>query len=183
MCVPHFHLRVIERKKNWELNGAVSSVTLPSSSLTRTFFLFLLLAFWGRKWKKKCSWKPRWKETVLRKKAISDMWIILHYFIALILWLITVSIQNGSFLQCYNLKKIVSFKLLKIGHDYIRYSSVGKEYAWRAGDLSSIPGSGRSSGEGNGNPFQYPCLENPRARGDWWAAVNGVTKSRAWLNY
>ena len=151
MCVPHFNSRVIERKKNWELNGAVSSVTLPSSSLTRTFFLFLLLAFWGRKWKKKCSWKPRWKETVLRKKAISDMWIILHYFIALILWLITVSIQNGSFLQCYNLKKIVSFKLLKIGHDYIRYSSVGKEYAWRAGDLSSIPGSGRSSGEGNGN--------------------------------
>ena len=95
------------------------------------------------------------------------MWIILHYFIALILWLITVSIQNGSFLQCYNLKKIVSFKLLKIGHDYIRYSSVGKEYAWRAGDLSSIPGSGRSSGEGIGCPFQY----------SWASLVSQLVKS------
>ena len=155
MCVLQFHLRVTERKKNSEPNGGVSSVTLPSSSLTRTFFLVLVLAFGGKKKKKekKCSWKPRWKETVLRKKAISDMWIILHYFIALILWLITVSIQNGTFLQCYNLKKIVSFKLLKIRHDYIRYSSVGKESTFRAGDPSSIPGSGRSPGEGNGNPF------------------------------
>ena len=156
MCVLQFHLRVTERKKNSEPNGGVSSVTLPSSSLTRTFFLVLVLAFWGKKKKKKekkCSWKPRWKETVLRKKAISDMWIILHYFIASILWLITVSIQNGTFLQCYNLKKIVSFKLLKIRHDYIRYNSVGKESTFRAGDPSSIPGSGRSPGEGNGNPF------------------------------
>ena len=123
-----------------------------------TFFLFnqdilscFTISILGKK--KKCSWKPRWKETVLRRKAISDMWIILHYFIASILWLITVSIQNGTFLQCYNLKKIVSFKLLKIRHDYIRYSSVGKESTCRAGDPSSIPRSGKSPGEGNGNPF------------------------------
>ena len=49
------------------------------------------------------------------------------------------------------------------------YSSVGKESACNAGDLGSIPGSGRSSGEGNGNPIQYSCLENPMDRGAWQA--------------
>ena len=45
--------------------------------------------------------------------------------------------------------------------------SDGKESACNAGDLSSIPGLGRSPGEGNGNPFQYSCLENPMDRGAW----------------
>ena len=46
-----------------------------------------------------------------------------------------------------------------------------------AGDMVSIPGSGRSPGKGNGNPFQYSCLENPVDRGNWWAIVfHGVTK-------
>ena len=44
------------------------------------------------------------------------------------------------------------------------------------GDLSSIPGSGRSPGGGNGNPLQCSCLENPMDRGAWWATVHGVTK-------
>ena len=45
-------------------------------------------------------------------------------------------------------------------------------------DAGSIPRSGRSSGEGNGNPLQYPCLENPMDTGAWQAAVYGVQKSR-----
>ncbi|XDC73331.1 hypothetical protein R6Z07F_004504 [Ovis aries] len=45
-----------------------------------------------------------------------------------------------------------------------------------AEDTSSLPGSGRSSGEGNGNPLQYPCLGNPMDRGSWRATVHGVTK-------
>ena len=48
-----------------------------------------------------------------------------------------------------------------------------------AGDVGSIPGSGRSSGEGNGNPLQYSCLANIVDRGAWQAAVHGVTKSWA----
>ena len=47
-----------------------------------------------------------------------------------------------------------------------------------AGDLSSIPGSERSPGEGNGNPLQYFCLENPMDRGTWWATVHGVARVR-----
>ena len=43
-------------------------------------------------------------------------------------------------------------------------------------DAGSIPESGRSTGEGNGNPLQYSCLENPMDRGAWWAAVHGVAK-------
>ena len=55
--------------------------------------------------------------------------------------------------------------------------SVGKESACNAGDLGSIPGVGRCSGEGNGNPLQYSCLENPMDRGVWWAIVHGITKN------
>ena len=46
-----------------------------------------------------------------------------------------------------------------------------------AGDLGSIPGSGRSPGDGNGNPLQYSCLENPMDRGAWWATVHRVAGS------
>ena len=45
-------------------------------------------------------------------------------------------------------------------------------------DLGLIPGSGRSPGEGHGNPLQYSCLENPMDRGAWWAMVHGVAKSQ-----
>ena len=55
--------------------------------------------------------------------------------------------------------------------------SDGKGSAYNAGDLGSIPGSGRSPGEGNGNPLQYSCLENPMDQGAWWATVHGVAKS------
>ena len=55
--------------------------------------------------------------------------------------------------------------------------SDGKESACNAGNLSLIPGSGRSPGEGSGYPFQYSCLENPMDRGAWQATVYGVSKS------
>ena len=76
-------------------------------------------------------------------------------------------------------------------HGYLRWvlCSMGfpgglevKASAWNAGDPGSIPGSGRSPGEGNGNPLQYSCLENPVEGGAWWATVHGVTKSRTWLS-
>ena len=61
--------------------------------------------------------------------------------------------------------------------------SKGKESACHAGDQGSIPGLGSSSGEGNGNPLQYSCLENSMDREAWWATVRGVTKSRTQLSY
>ena len=61
-------------------------------------------------------------------------------------------------------------------------SSVGKESICNAEDPCLIPGSGRSPGEGNGNPLQYSCLENPIDEAEWWATVHRVTKSQEQLN-
>ena len=57
-----------------------------------------------------------------------------------------------------------------------------KESACNAGDPGWIPRSGRSPGEGNGNPLQYCGLENPMDRGAWWATVRGVAKNRTQLS-
>ena len=55
--------------------------------------------------------------------------------------------------------------------------SEGKTSACNVGDLGSIPRPGRSPGEGNSNPLQCSCLENPMDRGAWWATVHGVAES------
>ena len=54
---------------------------------------------------------------------------------------------------------------------------MAKASDYNAEDLGSIPGLGRSLGEGNGNPLQYSCLENPMDGEEWWATVHGVAKS------
>ena len=61
----------------------------------------------------------------------------------------------------------------------------GKESTCNAGDtgnVGSVPGSGRSPGEGNGNPLQYSCMENPMDRGAWWAIIQRVEKSQTRLS-
>ena len=60
---------------------------------------------------------------------------------------------------------------------HIPGGSDGKEFACNAGDPGLIPVLRRSSGEGNGNPLQYPCLENLMDGGAWQATVHGVAKS------
>ena len=60
--------------------------------------------------------------------------------------------------------------------------SDGKASVYNAGDLGSIPGSGRFPGEGNGKPLQYSGLENPMDGGAWQATVHGVAKSRTLLS-
>ena len=61
--------------------------------------------------------------------------------------------------------------------------SAGKESACNAGDLGSVPGLGRSPGEGNSHPLQYSCLENPMDRGDCWVTVCEVAKSQTRLSF
>ena len=58
------------------------------------------------------------------------------------------------------------------------HSSVGKESACNVGDPGSIPGLGRSPGEGSGTPLQYSCLENPMDRGAWWGCSPWGHKSQ-----
>ena len=68
------------------------------------------------------------------------------------------------------------------------HSSVGKSSACNTGDLGLIPGLGRSPGEGNENPLQYPCLVNPMDRGAWQTTVHGISRvghysTKSPLNY
>ena len=69
-------------------------------------------------------------------------------------------------------------KLLWIFTNISPCSSDSKESACNVGDLGLIPGSGRSPGEGNDNPFECSCLENPMDRGAWWATVHGILQAR-----
>ena len=62
-------------------------------------------------------------------------------------------------------------------------SSVSKKSNFSVRDPGLIPGSGRSPGEGNGNPLQYSCLENPVERGAWQATVHEGRKTQTWLSY
>ena len=82
--------------------------------------------------------------------------------------------------------KQIAYCLCHQGSPYTREvfppGSDRKESVCDAGDLGLIPGSGRSSGEGNGNLFQYSFLENSMDREAWWATVHRVTKSRTWLS-
>ena len=80
--------------------------------------------------------------------------------------------------------------LLEEGVYFISFFSLGQKRAslvtqmvknLLAGDVGSIPGSGRSSGGGHGNPLQCSCLENPMDKGAWWATVPGVIKSQTRL--
>ena len=73
-----------------------------------------------------------------------------------------------------------SFKLFRVSS--FPGGSEDKVSACNAGDPGSIPGLGKSPGEGNGDPFQYSCLENPMDRGAWRATVHGVSKSWTRLN-
>ena len=72
----------------------------------------------------------------------------------------------------YNLNSLLQFKfpLYRLGFPG---GTEVKASACNVGDLGSIPGLGRSPGEGNGNPLQYSCLENPMDGGAWWATVHG----------
>ena len=75
------------------------------------------------------------------------------------------------------------FNSLKISFDVIPGGSEVKASACNLGAPGLIPGLGLSPGEGNSNPLQYSCLENPMEGGDWWATIHGVEKSRTQLSY
>ena len=88
--------------------------------------------------------------------------------------------HTASKLQSWDSNPGSSPSLILKGSEGFPHGSVGKESTCNAGDtgdVSSVPGSGRSPGGGNGNPLLYPCLGNPMDRGAWRATVHGVAKS------
>ena len=66
---------------------------------------------------------------------------------------------------------------ISVAYPFSLVAEMVKNLNCNAEDPSSIPGSGRSPGEGSGNPLQYSCLGNPMDRGAWWATVHGIAKS------
>ena len=120
---------------------------------------------------------------------ISCVWGICLFIDKLHLWYLTQYFKHYMLILYLNLEKesdslfrdwtVLIYEWYPLGFPG---GSDGKASAYNAGDPGSIPGLGRSSGEGNGNPLQYSCLENPMDRGPWWAIVHGVTKSRTRLS-
>ena len=88
--------------------------------------------------------------------------------------------QDAPFDNIYQTKNYILFDLELSSRASLVVQSVKSLPAM--GDLGLIPGSGRFSGEGNGNPPQYSCLESPMERGAWQATVHGVAKSRTQLS-
>ena len=80
-------------------------------------------------------------------------------------------------IKSYNYKNMHVIECLKVLSGFPGGSD-GRASACNAEDPGSIPGSGRSPAEGNGNPLQYSCLENPMVGGAWYVIVHGVSKSR-----
>ena len=77
---------------------------------------------------------------------------------------------------CMFSSKLIKLKIMRVSQGAL----VVKNVPANAGDIrevGSIPGSGRSPGEGHGNPLQYSCLENPMGRGAWWAMVHRFAES------
>ena len=82
--------------------------------------------------------------------------------------------------MCLSIRKGFALRLTEI-RDFPT-GSVVKESACSAGDMGSVPGSGRSHGEGNGDQLQYSCLGNPTDRGAWQATVHEVAKNQIQLS-
>ena len=83
-------------------------------------------------------------------------------------------------LRNLHFKNMIKYFGTKIFKNEVRFpgGSDSKESAHNAVDLGSLPGSGRPPGEGNGNPLQYSCLDNPMDRGAWRAIIHGVADSQ-----
>ena len=101
--------------------------------------------------------------------TVCSIWRLLTEFMQ------TKEIKNANRLFVKKKKKKVQLFAYNLASQVAQW--VKNPPAGNTGDMGSIPGSGRSSGVGNGNPLQYFCLENPIDRGAWWATVDGVTES------
>ncbi|CAI9159774.1 unnamed protein product [Rangifer tarandus platyrhynchus] len=105
----------------------------------------------------------------------------------LIFVILNYAVVNSIYYACLGIGASTCFLRTSIHSAYIEHclsvwgfpgDSDDKESACNVGDPALIPGSGRSSGEGNGNPLQYSCLGNSMDRAAWQATVHGVAKSR-----
>ena len=121
-------------------------------------------------------------------KGIKLYFYVFEYA-TLFFWLLvhTFSLEDVIHPKMYPIYVFSYLSIISLSHTYtcmygLSWWLSGKGPVCQAGDTGSISGSGRSPGEGNDNPLQCSCLENPMDRGAWWAAVHGVTKGPTRLN-
>ena len=129
------------------------------------YILFLLLS---------PSLEPLWDFT-MKLTGVSPPLFLSHCYCHQCLYSPTVILFFNNFLFCIGLQPVNNVVILS--GEQLPCGSDGKESAHKEGNPGSIPGSGGSSGEGNGKTLQYSCLENSTDRGAWWATVHEVTKS------
>ena len=116
--------------------------------------------------------------------------VVIWQFFLPLLALCYSTMENGepsTYLSTYLFISVWTYELLVYLKGLMHFwsfagGSVVKNLSSSVGDMGSIPGSGRSPGEGNGNPLQYSCLENPMDGGALWATVHGVAKSQTQLS-
>ena len=106
---------------------------------------------------------------VLERSALNILCFLIGVVKHRWLWLFKLLLRGFRVLKLWYLDRLL-FPLGFPGGSEVKAS------ACNAGDLGLIPGLGRSPGEGNGDPLQCSCLENPMDGGAWWATVHGVTK-------
>ena len=111
------------------------------------------------------SWTKRKKKNVFAIMEIGCIWFLFDPLVKLLF------LQDPTQVSLHPLNLCWPIWL------WLPCGSDSKESACNAGDPGSIPGLGRSSEEGNGNPLQYCCMENPMDRGASWATLRGVAKS------
>ena len=129
-------------------------------------------------WRYSISWKVK-KELKMKMLWISSRLVMKLYFSLNISFTQHVNLLSGN--KSIHLQFLSPWIIFYIIPDFPGRSD-GKASAYNVGHPGWIPGSGRCPGEGNGNPLQYSCLENPMGGGAWWAAVHGVAKSQTLLS-
>ena len=171
----HLHTNKEERRISfslsplWDLVSVDLLILVFLSNMKWFLVVGLIGLIWGGshvEYVSKCSW------TLDSVQCTSWNWALL--------WILFLVIFLGTSLEGkvpFSASQAFWIKLGFLG------GLVGKESACYAGDLGSVLGLGSSPGEGNGNPLQYSCLEDPMDRRAWQATVHGVTKSWTRLNY
>ena len=117
-----------------------------------------------------------WEASLKRPRCVQCFLQDLRADTCVHLWCAVPSLKSGEPDGTY------SWRTLSKQSPNLPSGSDSKESARNAGDPGSVPGSGRSLGEGHGYLLQYSCLENPTDTGAWRATVHGVTKSQTWLS-
>ena len=140
---------------------------------------------WTRVWVNSGSWWWKGRSDVLRFTGLQRVG---HDWVTELNWTFEYFVLKKNSCDLKTKSTLGSIDLIPSTKTHLSWlleagGSDSKEFSCNERDLVSVPGSGRSPGEGNGNPFHYSCLESSMDRGTWQATVHRVAKSRTLLKW